>query len=231
MRPRRTFTGPVLRFGPALRDAPGEPDNGPTDLPSDDEGVEDVEDVEGNVKFKGEYDQARAERAVSAARKGEQRSKKEIAKLKESLDKANKESADFREKLAIALGLKLDPSQDPTKVAEEATAALAVKDARIAQLMRDNTLTMAAHKHGGILDELRDSTSFMKKLDELDMDDDDYATEVDKIVKQTIRDNPRFASTDSKSTSKRRMGTDHTGDNPGRKRKGLSGAINDAIGT
>ena len=216
----------TIPYGPPLRDSGHEdPALPPTDPPKDD----DKGEKDGLPEFDGEFDADRAKRALKASRDKEAEARAKAKAEKERADKSDKEAQELRDKLGIALGFKPDPSKDPSQALAEATKSIADKDERIANLTRDNALIVAAHKVGADAAELRDSSSFMKKLTGIDTNADDYESQVEKVVKQAVKDNPRFG-TEKAPTGKARMGNDHTGGNTGgRTRKGLGGAIDAAM--
>lgn len=75
---------------------------------------------------------------------------------------------------------------------QERDTKLSAADARVLALSVENAVLKYADKHGADADALSDSSSFTSKLKDLDPAADDYATQVEALVKTTVGNNSRY---------------------------------------
>lgn len=87
----------------------------------------------------------------------------------------------------------------PTPSAETLAAALSEKDASLsdtqaalAATRAENAVLRYAGKHGGDADALLDSRDFERKLTSIDSNADDYASQVEALVKAEVEKNGRY---------------------------------------
>lgn len=79
-----------------------------------------------------------------------------------------------------------------TAALQERDTKLTASDARNLALTVENAVLKYSEKHGGDADALSDSSSFTSKLKALDPAADDYATQVEALVKTTVESNSRY---------------------------------------
>lgn len=92
------------------------------------------------------------------------------------------------ETLAKALGLKNDEKPDPEKLA----ADLASRDSKLKETRAQLAVLKAAGKVKADPEAVLDSNSTMSKIGKLDPDDDDYESEVQRILADAVKANPRL---------------------------------------
>lgn len=92
------------------------------------------------------------------------------------------------ETLAKALGLKTDEKPDPEKLA----ADLASRDSKLKETRSQLAVLKAAGKVKADPEAVLDSNSTMSKIGKLDPDDDDYESEVQRILADAVKANPRL---------------------------------------
>ncbi|MDI6101237.1 hypothetical protein QLQ12_21725 [Actinoplanes sp. NEAU-A12] len=151
-------------------------------------------------KIEGDFDADRAQRALAAARGGENKAK------------AAKKAADDRLAAVLkAAGLTPDGKEDP---AEQLKAAAAERD-KAAEKLRDKSLRLAvrenADKAGVDPAAVIDSTSFRQAVAELDVDAADYDDQVVAAMKKALKTNPRLAADSSPPKGAGKQGADHSG--------------------
>lgn len=98
---------------------------------------------------------------------------------------------EFAQEIGKAIGLVKDdkPADPATLLAQvEADRASALEDA--AATKRELAVVRSAEKHDAKVDELLDSRDFSKKLAGLDPTADDFATQVETLIKATVDGNP-----------------------------------------
>jgi hypothetical protein len=169
-------------------------------------------------KIEGDFDPERHERALAAARAGEQKAK----------DRA-KAAEDRSAAILKAAGLTPDGKEDP---AEQLKAASEKAD-KAAEKLRDKSLRLSvrenADKAGVDPAAVIDSSSFRQTVAELDVDAADYDDQVVAAMKKALKANPRLAADPPKGAGK--QGADHSG--PGgqkSKPKNLTEAIAARLG-
>lgn len=92
------------------------------------------------------------------------------------------------QRLAVALGLKGDDKPDPDKLAKDLESTRSKAREAQSQL----AVIRGAAKVKGDHEALLDSVSTMNKINKLDPDDDDYASEVERILGEAVKNNPRL---------------------------------------
>ena len=92
------------------------------------------------------------------------------------------------QRLAVALGLKDDDKPDPDKLAKDLESTRSKAREAQSQL----AVIRGAAKVKGDHEALLDSVSTMTKINKLDPDDDDYAAEVERILGEAVKNNPRL---------------------------------------
>lgn len=92
------------------------------------------------------------------------------------------------QRLAVALGLKGDDKPDPEKLAKDLESTRSKAREAQSQL----AVIRGAAKVKGDHEALLDSVSTMTKINKLDPDDDDYAAEVERILGEAVKNNPRL---------------------------------------
>lgn len=92
------------------------------------------------------------------------------------------------QRLAVALGLKGDDKPDPDKLAKDLESTRSKAREAQSQL----AVIRGAAKVKGDHEALLDSVSTMTKIGKLDPDDDDYAAEVERILGEAVKNNPRL---------------------------------------
>lgn len=92
------------------------------------------------------------------------------------------------QRLAVALGLKGDDKPDPEKLAKDLESTRSKAREAQSQL----AVIRGAAKVKGDHEALLDSVSTMNKINKLDPDDDDYASEVERILGEAVKNNPRL---------------------------------------
>lgn len=120
-------------------------------------------------------------------------------------------TTDLAQKIGKALGLvKDDEPVDPEALLTQAQAdrQAAIDEANATK--RDLAVLRHADKHGANTEELLESVSFGRKLAALDPTADDFASQVDALIKDTVDGNPaKFKRVQVASTT---GGTQHTGE-------------------
>ncbi|MFE4651537.1 hypothetical protein [Streptomyces sp. NPDC056707] len=125
--------------------------------------------------------QAEAEKWKAQARKHEDRSKSTTTELQ-------RQSA-LLAQLAEKAGIKLDDGKpDPDKLAQQLTATQSKARHSAVEL----AVYRAASKHSADADALLDSRGFLKQVDDLDPDADDFATKVGDAIKAAVESNPKL---------------------------------------
>lgn len=92
------------------------------------------------------------------------------------------------QRLAVALGLKGDDKPDPDKLAKDLESTRSKAREAQSQL----AVIRGAAKVKGDHEALLDSVSTMTKIGKLDPDDDDYSSEVERILGEAVKNNPRL---------------------------------------
>lgn len=125
---------------------------------------------------------------------------------------ARKEAGDFRvsaktagekaqqeltDKLAVALGLKPDPTLDPTALTQQVSAAQAKANQAAIQL----AVYKAASANQGNPDALLDSNTFLANVSALDPSSSDFNTQVSAAVKAAVAANPTLKAARAASAS------------------------------
>jgi len=158
--------------------------------------------------------QAEAEKWKAQARKHEDRSKSTNAELQRQ--------ADLLAKLAQKAGIELDDGKaDPDKLAHQLTTS----QAKARQSAVELAVYRAAGKHAADPDALLDSRGFLKHVENLDPDADDFAEKIGDAVKSAVESNPKL-KTAIAPTPPARSGTDMSGRGEGaRKPTNLADAV------
>jgi len=134
------------------------------------------------------------------ARKSLTKANNEAAKYRtaaqEAKEAAERAQTDLVQNIGKALGLVKD---DEAPTVESLTEALREKDTTLtssqaaqAALRAENAVLRYAPKHKGDADALLDSRDFEKKLAAIDSTADDYASQVEELVKSEIDANARY---------------------------------------
>lgn len=158
--------------------------------------------------------QAEAEKWKAQARKHEDRSKNTTSELQ-------RQSA-LLAKLAEKAGIELDDGKaDPDKLAQQLTAT----QGKARQSAVELAVYRAASKHSADPDALLDSRGFLKQIDDLDPDADDFASKVADAIKAAVESNPKLKSAASPAPPAR-SGSDMSGRGEGaRKPTNLADAV------
>jgi hypothetical protein len=158
--------------------------------------------------------QAEAEKWKAQARKHEDRSKNTNAELQRQ--------ADLIAKLAEKAGIPLnDGKADPDKLAQQLTTS----QAKARQSAVELAVYRAAGKHSADADALLDSRGFLKHVEDLDPDADDFATKVGDAIKAAVESNPKLKAATTPAPPAR-SGTDMSGRGEGaRKPTSLADAV------
>ncbi len=96
--------------------------------------------------------------------------------------------AEVLDTLAKALGLKNDEKPDPEKLA----ADLASRDSKLKETRSQLAVLKAAGKVKADPEAVLDSNSTMSRIGKLDPDDEDYESEVSRILAEAVKANPRL---------------------------------------
>jgi hypothetical protein len=174
------------------------------------------DDAKTGPKYEGEFDKARHERALAAARAAEQKAKAET-----------KAERDRVAAILKAAGLTPDGTTDP---AEQLKAAATERDKAIAQA-RDAAIELTVYKRaskaGADPDALLDSRGFLAAVAELDPSAADFGDKITDAIKAAIKANPKLSATATQGgQGPARQGADHGGGGNGRPRaNGLGAAI------
>lgn len=181
---------------------------------------DDGDGKEKTPKIEGEYDKERAERTLAAARASEQKAK-ERAKAAEERTAA----------ILKAAGLTPDGKTDPEAQLAELRTRAENAEQRAAQLATREAVRTGAAKHSADADLLLDSNTFLSKLADLDTTASDFGDKVADLIKQAVKDNPRYASS-SPPKGAGKQGADHGGQGGGKtgKPKNLTEAIAARLG-
>ncbi|MET8511977.1 hypothetical protein [Streptomyces sp. NPDC005077] len=156
--------------------------------------------------------QAEAEKWKAQARKHEDRSKSTATELQ-------RQSA-LLAQLAEKAGIKLDDGKpDPDKLAQQLTAT----QGKARQSAVELAVYREATKHSADPDALLDSRGFLKQVDDLDPDADDFATKVGDAIKAAVESNPKLKTVPAPPA---RSGTEMSGRGEGtRKPTNLADAV------
>lgn len=172
--------------------------------------------------------EAPQEQPAQTAEQGEQSGEQEqgepkqfdekyVAKLREEAAKHRNDKKTTEQELSQYKGKldqlrkALDPDasqeEDPAKVAERATQERDEKDKELRELRIERASEKAARKHGADSDALTDSKSFAKQASELDPTAEDFAEQMDALVKSTVDANPKLRAAQATP----RSGSEFTG--------------------
>lgn len=156
--------------------------------------------------------QAEAEKWKAQARKHEDRSKTTNSELQRQ--------ADLLAKLAQKAGIELDDGKaDPEKLAQQLSAS----QDKARQSAVELAVYRAAGKHSADADALLDSRGFLKQVDGLDPDCDDFAAKVGDAIKAAVESNPKLKTAPAPPV---RSGTEMSGRGEGaRKPTNLADAV------
>ncbi|MFE6627356.1 hypothetical protein ACFVNB_08930 [Streptomyces rochei] len=133
--------------------------------------------------------EAEAQTWKARARRWEDQSKEHSATLKSQQA--------ILAKLAEKAGVELDDGKaDPQKLAEKLTATEAKARTNAVKL----AVFQGAAAHQGDAEALLDSSSFLKRLDVLDPDADDFAEKVGEAIKDAVEKNARFKRSEPAAT-------------------------------
>ncbi|MFH9038493.1 hypothetical protein ACH4FA_03840 [Streptomyces sp. NPDC017966] len=156
--------------------------------------------------------QAEAEKWKAQARKHEDRSKSTNSELQRQ--------ADLLAKLAQKAGIELDDGRaDPEKLAQQLSAS----QDKARQSAVELAVYRAAGKHSADADALLDSRGFLKQVDGLDPDSDDFAVKVGDAIKAAVESNPKLKTAPAPPA---RSGTEMSGRGEGaRKPTNLADAV------
>ncbi|CAM5332140.1 MULTISPECIES: hypothetical protein [Streptomyces] len=158
--------------------------------------------------------QAEAEKWKAQARKHEDRSKSTNSELQRQ--------AALLAKLAEKAGIELDDGKaDPDKLAQQLTAS----QTKARQSAVELAVYRAASKHSADPEALLDSRGFLKQVDDLDPEADDFATKVGDAIKSAVESNPKLKSATAPAPPAR-SGTELAGRGEGaRKPTNLADAV------
>lgn len=149
------------------------------------------------------YDADRAAKLIADLREDKAKADQRVT------DAVTQAVADAQTELAQKIGKSLGLVADETPAsAEELTASIREKDDTIAsqatqiqELTATNAVLRFADKLNADVDELTDSTSFQRKLVALDTTANDYDSQVEALIKESVEKNVRFRKTQVASRS------------------------------
>ncbi|WP_448319238.1 hypothetical protein [Streptomyces sp. CO7] len=148
-----------------------------------------AKDTDKGSASSGKNWEAEAEKWKAQARKHQERSESNFEELKAQRA--------ILAKLAEKAGIELDDGKaDPQKLAEKLTASETKARTTAVKL----AVFQGAAAHQGDAEALLDSSSFLKRLDGLDPDADDFADKVGEAIKDAVEKTPRFKRGESAST-------------------------------
>jgi hypothetical protein len=137
-----------------------------------------------------------------AERTKRQALEKDLADLKKANDDRTATEAERAKALAKFLGIEVDETPDPEKLAADLKAAQAqVQDATTKAQARERELTIElqlmrqAAKHGANPELLADSKAFAAKVAKLDPTSDSFAEDLGDAIKAAVADNPAYKLT------------------------------------
>ncbi|GAA2772832.1 hypothetical protein [Saccharopolyspora taberi] len=143
------------------------------------------------------------------------------AKQQAATEAAETARTELVQQLGKALGLIDDGSKAPT--ADELAQQLTARDTELRSLRVERAAEKAARKHTADIDALLDSRSFAAELDKLDPNGDSFAADIDKLVSETVRNNPKYKAA---GQAPGRSSSEHAGGSgAGSKPKSLTDAV------
>jgi len=167
-----------------------------------------------------------AQKALAKARSDAGKARvtaKQIAAA-EAAEKAKQEMA---QQIGKALGLINDDDKaDPEKL----TVELAARDKQLRQLQVEQAAYKAAAKHNADPDALLDSRGVTDQLSKLDPSADDFASQVDAVIKAAVESNPRLKSGQAPGKSGNEL-PGGSGENNKPRAKTLAEAVENHYGT
>lgn len=170
--------------------------------PADEQPVEGSAD--GGKTFSPEYVKKLRDEAASYRTRIE-------AEAKAAAEKAEK---DLTQRFGKALGfIKDDEQPDPTALLAQAQAEKDAAAAEAKQTKVELAVFRAASKHSANVEALSDSLTFQKKAQALDPTADDFASQVDALIAETVTSNP--AKYKAVQVAASTGGTHHTGQEAG----------------
>ncbi len=123
----------------------------------------------------------------------EKREKAITAAREEAAQKAREDTyREFGKQLGIVKDDEAPTVEGLQSALQEKDATLTTTQARNLALTVENAVLRFADAHGADAGALSDSSSFAEKLKALDSTADDYATQVEALVKTTVESNPRY---------------------------------------
>ncbi|MEW1706980.1 hypothetical protein AB0230_07035 [Microbacterium sp. NPDC089190] len=191
-----SYDRPFLRYFDGDNGAPG---GTPTPTPPAPPAGDATPPAGDDAPWKAEdFDSERAWRKIQAQRADLEAEKAKRAQaIKDAETAAEKRAAEKAYKeIGKTLGVVKD---DDTPTVESLTTALQERDtnltstqAALAAQRAENAVLRYAGKHNGDSDALLDSRDFEKKLAGIDSAADDYATQVEALVKAEVESNSRY---------------------------------------
>lgn len=145
--------------------------------------------------------------------------RKQISDLRKENAKRRTTSRDLETKLK-AIGKALGVGGDDDLDADAVKSQLAKTSAQLKSLKVEQAIGRAARKHSADPDALTDSRNFMREAEELDPDDDNFASELDSLVEGAIKNNPKL-----KTSSKPGKSSGEFNDSSDGKKVSLDAAI------
>jgi len=137
-----------------------------------------------------------------AERTKRQALEKSLAELKQANDQRVSQDAERNKALARFLGIDVDETPDPEKLAAdlkaaqaEVQAATTKAQARERELVVELQLMRQAAKHGANPELLADSRSFMSKLAGLDPAGETFGEDLGDLIKAAVESNPAYKLT------------------------------------
>jgi hypothetical protein len=205
------FSTPAVESGTPTDPPAGEP--APTDPPAATDPAPAVEQQPTDPPASGGGDQPETfSREYVEKLRRENAAAREKAKT-DAATAAEAAKTELTQSLGKALGLiKDDEPADPAKLIQQAQAEreAALKEARSTKVQL--AVLRSVDKHDANADELLDTASFLKKLDELDPTATDFSSQVDELIKGAVDSNPaRFKRVQVASSA---GGAQHTGETP-----------------
>lgn len=176
-------------------------------------------------KLDGDFDPDRALNDLGKAREDAKREKE--LRVKAEQDQQAKLDA-----VLIALGLKPDPNTDPAATAAKVAKELTDAQAELRELRAENAVLKQAGKLGADATALQDSRQFVKQLGELDPAAADYDKAVAALIKQAVKDSPRYAANGGAPGGQgpARQGADTNGGSTRQRPTSLGAAIAASLG-
>ena len=175
---------------------------GSSDAPEVEQPVEDPNGDQEAQAPAGDAPAAQEDEIPAWARKSLEKANAEAARYRTEAKQAKADAEarekEFAQKIGKAIGLVEDdaePSVDSlTATLQDRDKSLSDAQAALQAQRAENAVLRYAAKHKGNADALLDSRGFEKKLAAIDTTADDYAAQVEALVKAEVESNPSYRS-------------------------------------